>query len=402
MRAPERGIFMNDFQNNNDRMGTRPSGYVPPQQNGGYVNPADIYARSNSANNGNMNYGAPQYHYGAPMQPMINNQYLIEQQQRLARRREQEKDIKKTSNYVGLSFIIYYVAATVFSLFLILPGVAEKYSTSVAFGNAVGVFYTVLTMGLVFFAAAKLFRKNGLDISISFDKPAAGRKTLLIIFTCIGGCLAANYITSAVRMMFESIGLYVDYTAVEDPKNLTDVIMMFISTAVVAPLIEEFAMRGVVLQSLKKYGNAFAVIASSFIFALLHGNPVQILFAFLCGLLLGYAAVATNSLWTSIIIHAAVNSLSCIASAMYYFSTEEATDTVYLILTGVLAAAGIACALIYLLGKNYKQVFEYKGYGDLSTGAKFANFLKSPTIIITAVFFIWEAITSITTTPVSY
>ncbi len=393
---------MNDFQNNNDRMGTRPSGYVPPQQNGGYVNPADIYARSNSANNGNINYGAPQYHYGAPMQPMINNQYLIEQQQRLARRREQEKDIKKTSNYIGIAFIIYYFAASAFTLLFLIPGLAEKYTSSSAFENAFGVFYSFFTMGLVFFVAAKMFKKNGVNLNISFNKPQGGKNVPLIVFAGIGGCLAANYITSVVRIFFENIGLYVDYTAIEDPKSLTDVIMMFISTAVVAPLIEEFAMRGVVLQSLKKYGNAFAIIASSFIFALLHGNPVQILFAFLCGLLLGYAAVATNSLWTSIIIHAAVNSLSCIASAMYYFSTEEATDNVYLILTGVLSVAGIICALIYLLAKNYKQVFEYKGYGDLSTGTKFANFLKSPTVIITAVFFVWEAITSITTTPVTY
>lgn len=390
---------MDDF-NNNERMGTRPSGYVPPQ-NTGYVNPADIYARANYTNGGTNN-GAPQYHYGAPMQPVVNNQYVFERQQRLARRREHEKDIKKTSNYIGIAFIVYYFAASVFSLIFLIPTIAEKYVSSVAFENAVGVFYSFFTMGLVFLIAAKLYKKNGVNLNISFDKPQGGKNVPLIIFAGIGGCLVANYITSVVRLMFENIGLYVDYTAVEDPQNIADIILMFICSTVVAPLLEEFAMRGVVLQSLRKYGNGFAIIASSFIFAVFHGNPVQILFAFMCGILLGYAAVATDSLWTGIIIHAAVNSLSCIASAMYYFTSETVIDNVYVVITAVLTAAGVLCALVYLLGKKYEPVLAFKGYDDLSTGAKFKNFLKSPAIIVTVIFFVWEAINAITTTPVTY
>lgn len=390
---------MDDF-NNNERMGTRPSGYVPPQ-NTGCVNPADIYARANHTNGG-MNNGAPQYHYGAPMQPVVNNQYVFEQQQRLAQRREHEKNIRKTSNGVGIAVILYYSLASAFSMLFIIPAIAEKYVSSVAFENAVGVLYSFFTMGLVFLFAAKMFKKNGIELNISFDKPQGGKNVPLIILAGIGGCLVANYITSVVRIMFEGIGLYVDYTAVEDPKNITDIILMFICTTVVAPLLEEFAMRGVVLQSLRKYGNGFAIIASSFIFALLHGNPVQILFAFMCGILLGYAAVATGSLWTSIIIHAAVNSLSCIASAMYYFTSEAVTDRAYVIITAVLTSVGVICALGYLLGRKYEPVFAYKGYGDLTTGAKFKNFLKSPAIIVAVIFFVWEAINAITTTPTTY
>ena len=64
--------------------------------------------------------------------------------------------------------------------------------------------------------------------------------------------------------------------------------------------IEEFAMRGVVMQSLRKYGDWFAIIMSSLVLALVHGNMVQIPFAFIAGIAIGYAVTVTGSMWTGV------------------------------------------------------------------------------------------------------
>lgn len=71
-------------------------------------------------------------------------------------------------------------------------------------------------------------------------------------------------------------------------------------------------MRGVVMQPLRKYGDWFAILTSAFVFALMHGNLVQAPFAFIAGIGLGYAVIASGSLWTGILIHLLNNSISVI------------------------------------------------------------------------------------------
>ena len=80
-------------------------------------------------------------------------------------------------------------------------------------------------------------------------------------------------------------------------------IIYALSVAVVAPLVEEFAMRGVVMQPLKKYGRWFAIIASSLVFGVLHGNFIQAPFALIAGIGIGYAVCVTDSIWTGVLIH---------------------------------------------------------------------------------------------------
>ena len=151
-------------------------------------------------------------------------------------------------------------------------------------------------------------------------------------------------------------------------------------------------MRGFVMQSLKKYGNAFAIIASAFVFGVFHGNPTQIPFAFICGLFLGYAAMASGSLWVSITVHAMVNSLSCLYSAITLYFSEETAGSVVGIVTGVFLLAGVFSLVVYLVKfKKEDNTLSVKGESDLSTGTKFKYFVTNPLIIIAAVIFFAEA-----------
>ncbi|BDR53574.1 hypothetical protein KIM372_14810 [Bombiscardovia nodaiensis] len=63
------------------------------------------------------------------------------------------------------------------------------------------------------------------------------------------------------------------------------------------PVVEEVVFRGAILSSLKRYGKLFAVLTSSFLFALLHGNLMQGFFAFLLGLILGFLGCEYSLIW---------------------------------------------------------------------------------------------------------
>lgn len=61
-----------------------------------------------------------------------------------------------------------------------------------------------------------------------------------------------------------------------------------IQVCVLAPVIEEILMRGVVLGGMKNsYGTVTALLISATLFACLHFNMVQTLSAFVCGIILG-------------------------------------------------------------------------------------------------------------------
>lgn len=84
-----------------------------------------------------------------------------------------------------------------------------------------------------------------------------------------------------------------------------------ITTVMIAPLMEEFLCRGIVLESLRaKYGVIMAWIASSLFFALIHGHVTAGVNALVIGSIIGYIYLRSNSLFGAVILHAMNNMLA--------------------------------------------------------------------------------------------
>ena len=89
-----------------------------------------------------------------------------------------------------------------------------------------------------------------------------------------------------------------------------------LSLVVFAPVFEELICRGIVLGSLRdKFGVTTAWLLSSLFFGVLHGQPVQVISATVIGLVLGYVYLATDSLWSVMILHALNNAVAYLAMA---------------------------------------------------------------------------------------
>ena len=76
-----------------------------------------------------------------------------------------------------------------------------------------------------------------------------------------------------------------------------DTASMFLYIGIAAPIAEELLFRGVLLRSVAPYGRKLAVFASALLFGLFHANPIQTPYAFLVGLVLGYAALEYHVGW---------------------------------------------------------------------------------------------------------
>ena len=80
--------------------------------------------------------------------------------------------------------------------------------------------------------------------------------------------------------------------------------MAFLAVVILAPIAEEILFRGIIFRMLSKHWSEMAaIIVSTVLFGLYHGNLMQAIYVLPIGLLLGYTACKCNSVLPCILIH---------------------------------------------------------------------------------------------------
>lgn len=125
---------------------------------------------------------------------------------------------------------------------------------------------------------------------------------------CLGLQTAAALIASFVGYILKQFGLEsatADLTAQNN--SAWSLWFMYFYASLLGPVLEELLYRGVILQSMRKYNERFAIVLSALIFGLMHQNYQQFILAFMLGLILAAADVRSGSIIPSIIMHIIVN-----------------------------------------------------------------------------------------------
>jgi sodium transport system permease protein len=86
--------------------------------------------------------------------------------------------------------------------------------------------------------------------------------------------------------------------------------------AIVPAICEELTYRGFILSGLRRSGHHWrAIVISSLFFAVTHAIMQQQVNAFFLGLVLGYLAIQTGSIWPCIVYHLVHNTTACLVSS---------------------------------------------------------------------------------------
>lgn len=135
----------------------------------------------------------------------------------------------------------------------------------------------------------------------------------------------------------------------------------FIAIGIVGPIVEEFIFRESILGYMTRKGvNKWtAIIISAVIFGLIHGNPAQVVFAGIMGIVLGILYYKTGNIILPAILHMINNSVSVIIMASM---GEDSKDASLVDLIGgqtsaiinIIACSVICAAILYLFWKNCK------------------------------------------------
>nr|WP_319489456.1 type II CAAX endopeptidase family protein [uncultured Caproiciproducens sp.] len=273
----------------------------------------------------------------------------------------EKRDLRKISNALCWTLLAAMFLMTesmsVFRIYLEAVGYTQDYSHS-GFGGFTPVLYYLASGSgylvglavpvLVFFAARHVSLSNALP----FQKTGF-LKTAACVFFGSAVCMLANIPANAVvevEKKFGFTGKMPNYPLTDEPMVL---VLYFITIAIIPPLVEELIFRGMILHSLRKYGDSFAIVASAVLFGLYHGNFVQMVFAFIAGLVMALVVVRTNSLWTSILIHLFNNTISVAIEMTQRYGGDQMANVVNNAVVSVVLLLGIA-SLIYLMVKDRK------------------------------------------------
>lgn len=354
--------------------------YIPPQNppnNAVFGNPPPYYGQGYPPQNAPVYYGYPPS-YPPPVAVYVQPPLTPEE---LALKNE-KKAFKRTANRIGLGLIMFYILTFLASFVLGLVGaVKPDILTFFSDPSVVLMFNLVLTFIGFVGGALFIFKTEGTKPHnlLSFGLPQKGKFWGAVLMG-LGFCYTANVAVTMLQTRLSGI-LPFAQTEVEMPNGILGFLLSVLTVAVAPALFEEFLFRGAIMGNLLKYGKGFAVFTSAIMFGLIHGNLVQIPFAFLVGLVLGFAALETKSIWTAVIIHFLNNLLSVCLDYLGNIVAEDIVTAVYMILLAVVIAVGFVG--FYLLSRKNQNLFNLDKSMHISTAKqRFGWFSASAAIII--------------------
>ena len=311
-------------------------------------------------------------------------------------------DFKKVCVRIGLMMIVVFATRCICSVALVL-------ARPIYIGwNEVGKTLLQTVASIVFLnvipiTAGLYILKFPLKIEARqmYAKPKYFGRALGMFPAGYGAAMTMSLLTMLIGRLFVGTPIEDSFNAVEDlftSSNMTSALVLFFHTVVLAPLFEEFWFRGLVLQSLRPYGNGFAIFVSALLFGLTHANLAQFFYTTTIGIILGYVAVQTGSVVTTTVMHAMFNGIAGITSLLlanfdvqqYMLDLTTGTDIekppiviVYIVwasLVLTMAFVGFIMAIVKLV--HIRRYRVPKVQTEMSSKRRWGIFLSRPTVVI--------------------
>lgn len=273
---------------------------------------------------------------------------------------KQRKSLRKTSNRVGGGMLLFIVFTTVISMILMAMTVTSGSSSLNLSTVMLYVINAIASLVGEFIAAAIIMAmcKTNINKAVKIKSVSIG-DTVKYTLAAMGFVYVFNLLLSFMNINLSMFGFENKVSDYGSTSGTAENIIYFIAIAVVPPIIEEFLFRGAILGSLRKHGDALAIVVSAVMFGFAHSNFIQTPVTFLTGLVLAYLTVKTNSLIPAIIIHFVNNSSSVAFSLLSQLKLDEMIYSVIdFSIALVFVLSGLICTAM-LIKKFGNKLFEF-------------------------------------------
>ena len=224
--------------------------------------------------------------------------------------------IKRTLVSIGVFFAAQLLVSIIFLIAGMAQGMGMMEAMTATLGPALLIsdFLVIVILLLMKYCSIKeLFKKVPADVLL-----------MSIVFAMTG-----MYAVELVSSQFE-----IPNNLEEQFQAMAGTLTGFLGIGIVGPIMEEIIMRRVILKEMAKATKSmwWGIIISSALFAIIHVNPIQIVFAMPAGIFLGWIYCKTGSLLVPICIHIINNSISFVLMSVGADGDSSMSNTLTVIL----------------------------------------------------------------------
>lgn len=160
-----------------------------------------------------------------------------------------------------------------------------------------------------------------------------------ILPVLLGGIAAFFFLSCVLALLPLSEGLVDSYVEASQGLMTGNLALRAVGTVIAAPIVEEIIFRGLILSRLKKAMKTWvAILISSLLFGLVHGQLLWMTYAFVLGMVFAAVAESAQSVTAAILFHMAFNAVSLFAGYIHISGWQIilAGAVSFVVLVGVL------------------------------------------------------------------
>ena len=218
--------------------------------------------------------------------------------------REEKMTIRKQFSRIGRIYFIFAIAAFVVQIVAIT--LVQRYAPNLLHNSAVSL---LISMAPLYGIATPLciWMMQQVPAAPPIKKRMKPSHFLAALVMTFAGMYLGNIIGLVITAI---IGVFKGSVVNNDIVNLvtqTDMWGTVLIVVLIAPVVEEFLFRKLLIDRVVKYGEGIAVLLSGLMFGLFHGNLNQFFYAFIIGSMFAFLYVKTGNIWYTVIMHMIIN-----------------------------------------------------------------------------------------------
>lgn len=311
------------------------------------------------------------------------------------------KDVRKTSNHTALgSFLFSAVGGIIAGLALLILLAVNGQDLLSLPDNLTDM--TKLLETIPFVEAIEIVAALGglLAVFLCFAKQGTHKQLFVKNKTMTLPILGAFI---CVMCLFDSVGVMsylltewnlnrfgLSTTAgMEMASGIGVSIVTLIGACIIGPIVEELIFRGFLLRRMEQHGKCTAIVITSILFGLMHGNLPQIMPAMMIGLVWGYVATEYSLGW-SIALHIFENlvRVTLLSNLLAGFSDQTQIAVKF----GMMVVTAIVAIVILIRNREHIRSWIRE---NLQNKATMVWALCAPGVVVTAAYYIINTINAI-------
>ncbi len=220
-----------------------------------------------------------------------------------------------------------------------------------------------LSIGLTPLTYSKVLGQNYYK-DMGFNKKISVLQGVMIVGIALLVICAFAPLATYVKLFFEKTGYNVANITTLTVKTPGQLVAGIFMLAIVPAVLEEILYRGMVARAFSRKSYVFAIFMGGFLFAIMHGNAIQLVHQFFMGCTCCIVYFATGSIYAPMILHLTNNLFAVVGSYIAYLHPFEISTLGYVLMTviGIILLIVMLYFFIKVSNKNASLKRGFKAF----------------------------------------